>query len=508
MKRLLSFLLLGLGLPVFGQIAPDANGYYNEALRYSQTFFGGTARFQGVGGANTALGGDVSSAYSNPAGLGFMRKHEISFTPSLSFSNSNANYLGESTPSYHLNFNFNHLALALAFDKGVTTDAIKGQTVAFTMTRTNDFQSRQTYSGVNTKNSLIDYFMERNDGTTPWATLDNQIDNPTSLDGLAYICYLINPYTKDQTKFNSYDSFVPISPTRQSETIRNQGAQNMFNLSYGANFMDRLYFGASLGINYFSFRQKKSYTEDVLNKSLPLSNFTLTENLFQEGAGANISAGFIYRLHDFFRIGASWTSPTVTRITDVYDANLDVNYNNYLFQDATTNKVLNNVYAETLSIQSAYTLISPMKATAGAAIFLGKYGFLTGDLEWVNYSNAQLFDANPNFSLSGDNKTIRNLYRSVLNYRAGAEIRAGQIRLRGGFAYYADPNVSQTTFDRSQLLFTGGFGVRRTTGYWDFTIVQQQNQQAYSPYRVSQDSPQVDFTNNKVRLTFTMGFFF
>ncbi len=40
-----------------------------DALRFSRTFHMGTARFSSMGGAFTALGGDLSTAAFNPAGL-------------------------------------------------------------------------------------------------------------------------------------------------------------------------------------------------------------------------------------------------------------------------------------------------------------------------------------------------------------------------------------------------------------------------------------------------------
>ena len=55
-----------------------------DAYRYSQTELNGTARYLGMGGAFGALGGDISSMSSNPAGLGIYRSSEIVTTLSLS----------------------------------------------------------------------------------------------------------------------------------------------------------------------------------------------------------------------------------------------------------------------------------------------------------------------------------------------------------------------------------------------------------------------------------------
>jgi hypothetical protein len=65
MKKISIIILavLAIGSSVFAQTVDDA-------LRYSQIFYGGTARFMSMGGAFTALGGDMSSLSQNPGGLG------------------------------------------------------------------------------------------------------------------------------------------------------------------------------------------------------------------------------------------------------------------------------------------------------------------------------------------------------------------------------------------------------------------------------------------------------
>src|SRR4030066_108626 len=66
----------------------------DDALRYSQQFYTGTARFMSMGGAFTALGGDISSLSQNPAGLGVFRSSEISLSPQLFHNNTSANFHG------------------------------------------------------------------------------------------------------------------------------------------------------------------------------------------------------------------------------------------------------------------------------------------------------------------------------------------------------------------------------------------------------------------------------
>ena len=49
-----------------------------DALRYSNTGTGGTARSYAMANAFGALGADLSAFHINPAGLGLYRKSEVS----------------------------------------------------------------------------------------------------------------------------------------------------------------------------------------------------------------------------------------------------------------------------------------------------------------------------------------------------------------------------------------------------------------------------------------------
>src|SRR5689334_6808977 len=63
-----------------------------DALRYGYPLMGGTARNQAIGGAGGSLGGDLTSVYINPAGLGMYKNKEIVITPGYSFINNKYNY--------------------------------------------------------------------------------------------------------------------------------------------------------------------------------------------------------------------------------------------------------------------------------------------------------------------------------------------------------------------------------------------------------------------------------
>src|SRR4051794_27316227 len=74
-----------------------AQTFSEEALMISRVQPGGSARVQGMGGAQNSIGGDLSSAYYNPAGLGMYNRSDFSFTPGYTISNTDASYLGNTS---------------------------------------------------------------------------------------------------------------------------------------------------------------------------------------------------------------------------------------------------------------------------------------------------------------------------------------------------------------------------------------------------------------------------
>src|SRR5688500_9062657 len=100
MKRLI-FLVT---LMAFG-FAGYTQDFIDNALLFSRTKPGGSARIQALGGAQVATGGDYSSAFSNPAGLGMFNRSEFTFSPGLSFHNTSSDYLGVNTDDSKTVFN-------------------------------------------------------------------------------------------------------------------------------------------------------------------------------------------------------------------------------------------------------------------------------------------------------------------------------------------------------------------------------------------------------------------
>src|SRR6187397_1846729 len=86
MKHILTiaFLLL-IGRQAISQIPEDA-------LRMSWQTPSGTARNQAIGGAMGSLGGEITSIFVTPAGIGFYKNSEFVFTPGFRWTKTKRSF--------------------------------------------------------------------------------------------------------------------------------------------------------------------------------------------------------------------------------------------------------------------------------------------------------------------------------------------------------------------------------------------------------------------------------
>jgi hypothetical protein len=525
MKKLISLGLKGICMLVsFGALA---QGYPEEALIFSRTNPGGSARIQGMGGAQVALGGDYSTAYSNPAGLGFFNRSEVTLSLGTNFYNSSASYLGTSTSDSKSNFNIPGLSLVLHTDK--SKGKLLSGNFAITFNRTNNFNQNFTYQGVNNNTSMIDYFVV--DSSSPNGPFDSNYFpsqfNPngnsySSLSRLAFNNYLIGPLSEvnqggDSSRYHTYINQIPL----QHERVQISGAQNQWNIAYGVNLEDKFYLGASIGIPTINYQSSKVYTESF--SSGPLYGFEVDQNLHITGTGVNATLGAIIKPKDFIQFGLSVSSPTYyPTLSENYTASLTSGWNNYSYVDATYsshNTVLNGGLKDSIYFQSPflYSLTTPWRIKAGATFFIQKKGLITAEVERINFTNAN-FGSNSNTpaDFSSDNSLIKSLFHNVFNIRVGGEYRFGNFRGRLGYNYMPNPySLTQNNVDNTTTSYTAGVGYRSKKYFVDLGFIQTQWNSSYLPYsrgaiRNGDDqlSPIVTIKNSNLSAMITVGYNF
>ena len=484
---------------VNAQIDENAIGYFNEALLFSRTVPGGTARIQGIGGTQVALGGDISNIYSNPAGLGFFNRSQVSFSPSLKIYSNDTEFFGLNTRDNGGQFNFANLGAVFSSPRSNANSSWKGGSFGISYTKTNNFNNQFTYEGRNPSSSIIDQFIENANGIL--------LDDLGGLTGLAYDTYLINPILDQNGNAidGSYFSFIGGFPF-QREVVTTEGSQSQWSISYGGNVADRFYFGIGLGIASVNYEQRKLYTEsDFDEQPAAINDFTIRERLNIDGTGINATFGLIYRPNDFVRIGASVVTPTYYQFDEESDVAIEANYNNYFFQPE--NITLGSETAESDIFLTTYDLTTPLRLTGGVAVFFNKNGFISADVEYIDYSNSSL--SSNDFSTSADNRTIEALYTSVVNFRVGGEYRYDVFRFRGGLGYYSNPYASDG-IDLSRTELSLGAGVKFKKFYADLGVITNLSEErGYSPYTFFDGTGPVATTEiNNTNAILTLGFNF
>jgi hypothetical protein len=511
MKKLiiisLGFLCLSLSAK-----AQDAGNFSQTALDLMMINPGGSARIQGMGGVGTALGGDISSAFINPAGLGFYNRSEVSLSPSLNFLSSDGRYLNSVASDAKTNFNFANLGVVIN-KTSPGREGYKGGNIGISVNRIASFQNSMAYEGINPNRDFVDYAVDAEnafDGLVPddlsllalnvgviaefsvpdegqQSIFINGIETPVSLldkQNGEYVFFDRNTYRGDDLGFPT-----EANPTTQFESIETRGATYQTSISYGGNYNDKIFFGASLGLLFTRQEVDRLYVERPSNTDL--RELTLSDEYIIDGGGINGTFGVIVRPVTPLLLGVSYTTPTLFILEQTRELVLSTTYNDGEF------------FADGFLYPSfQYDLKTPSRFRAGATFFFGKSGFITGDVETINYGNADLRSPTEgNFSF--DNQTISQ-FNSAINYRFGAEYRLDIFRFRAGYSHFDDP--TDNGVDNADDQFTFGTGIKTERYFVDLGVVTGIDQRTnVTPFPTA---PTADITTQSTRAVLTVGFTF
>lgn len=502
MKKLfIKICTLALAIGAF-QHAEAQYFYGQDAFKYSQQKVNGTARMQGMGGSYSALGGDATNAFANPAGLGFYNRSEFSISPNFSNNNTTSDYLGNSSSLSTPNTTIGQAALIFN-SKGRGNSNKKSGSFAISYNRLIDFNNDFNYSGTNQRSSITDSFAEIANGYGATAAeLDAEFDTGLgrafSPAGLYYQLFTIEPI-----QGGGYEAFELSSPVEQNGRYTEEGSVNQWNLSYGANFNDKTYLGASLGIRTLSYRSLGDHSEFFPNADA-LQRLDYFDDLSVEGAGVNLTVGAIIKATPTLQFGVNVTTPTGMATRETYVEGLAIEFVPNTF-------TTDFPRAETAPNDFNFRITSPLRGSIGTTFFLPKkLGFLSADVEYVGYSRMNVRDLDDERWSSDQLRMIQDTYRDVVNLKVGGELRFNNINARAGVNYLADPYRNTTGIDRSETLFTVGAGYRNSRFFADVAGVFNQFTSSYTPYTVNnpEDFASARLNTNRNRLVISVGAFF
>ena len=269
-----------------------------DAQRFFERSIMGTARYVGMGGAMTAIGGDPTAVMDNPAGLGLYRRNEIAMTIDETIDRTQQL---DSRDSYQRErFMVPNVAGIMAWGSPNKQRGMIFNNFMFSYNRLASFNRDIVTQG--TQLGMVQTICNITNGL-PESNFDqDKVWEDTKiawLSILGYETYLINPTTNDQ--WTPVDNF-----TNGSLSISESGNYDQYTFSWASNINNQWYVGLSLNVPTLSYTKNISILETNRINSAELKSM-----YYVSGVGVSGSIGLIYRPIRSLRIGASFHTPTV-----------------------------------------------------------------------------------------------------------------------------------------------------------------------------------------------------
>ena len=514
MKKIITlFLSLTIAAGLFAQTADDA-------LTIAQEHFEGTARTMAMGGAFTALGGDLGAIGINPASSGVFRCSQITFSPSFTTSRSDVDYLGNRTGDRKTGMTVSNFGTVITFDTGNYTGLLN-YNFGVVYNKSNSLRSTMYASGTTANSSMLSSIAAGLEGIE-WEDIDlEKTSNPyTSSNAswpgiLAWNTYVLAPLSFLGGKYSDVtDSYIASTENydEASDELRiggsldqqfkrkTYGSNEEYSFNFGGNVSDMFYFGVNLNCRAVNYTVEEYYEEVAQNPGQFDDGFSSMDNSFwlrTQGSGVNLKFGAILTPFNGLRLGATFTTPTWYTLTDEWDYTMNTAFNN------------GNSYTETSPTGSfSYNLTAPMRWSVGAAYTFLDKGLVSVDYEQVNYANTRLVDKYTSYDpFVTENNLMAGSFNNAHILRLGAELRiSDRMALRGGYQNYS-PAVKGGV-NRNAYSAGIGFNLSPATTLdfaWTKLAVQADSFQLYDDYSSAVTVPQGTNRNSLSKVVCTLG---
>lgn len=439
-------------------------GYQDLATLFSQNDHKGTARYESMGAAFGALGGDISSVNNNPAGLSFY--NASSFTGSIQSRQSDITsvYYGNAITTQENYSNLSHAGAVIVFDDYASYEWSKFA-VGLNYRITKDFSDGFVASGNSGVATFTSFPLDT--GDTP-----------------------INYNISDEQRFSN----------------RYGGQMSEINVALSAVHQKKLYIGVGLNFYDIEFSQANTLTEFNSNEN----GDQLDANFYQQnntiGTGFSLNTGFIYKVLPSFRVGVSYQTPTW--FSEIIEETNIIENDGFFGDTEITVSNDNTIYDNTAggyypTQEFLYRLQTPSKLTTSAAFIFGKVGLISVDYTNRNFQTLRLSNSN---NFLEENKFFETSMKRTNGLNIGTEWRLGRLSVRGGYIYEESPYTNALDSDHLKAYSYGG-----GYNFGNFKVdIAFSNNNRTGVYNFYPQYPEVDASaltldNRMVTLTFTMG---
>lgn len=524
MKKIITLATLGLlvaAYPISAQTVYDAAKIADKDLN-------GTARFVGMGGAMGALGGDISTIGTNPAGIGIYRSNDVMTSFGLSSYGASSDYMGKKIDHNNIRGSFDNIGFVFASKFGNETP-LRYVNFGFNYHKAKSFYKNMSMEG-NLGNYSQTYQMaSQADGINDWGKTPFNDANIGWLSAIGYFGALISPeITTNKTDFPYLNSkgeqiYEPVNPDKPDEprkplylnpeyykSIAPRGIspfakfrseerggidQYDFNVSFNVN--DRVYLGMTVGVYSVNYSKYTYYSEDYGDKT----GYDLQSWNKINGSGFDVKFGAIVRPFENspFRIGLAIHTPTFYSLeyktsvylqSDVY--NLETDKIDLLKVDTREKLPDGGDMVRPFNLQTPWTYNFSLGYTVGKNLALG------AEYEYKDYSSMKFRDPEGYSEIFDFENSTTPMLKGVNTFRIGAEYKViPQFALRLGYnynsaafqsdafkdlPYYSIQTDTDFANSQSNNHYTLGIGYRGSMFYADLAYKYSTYKEEFYPF--------------------------
>lgn len=413
------------------QVAMGQETYENAPLL--QEDLNGTARYVGMGGAMEALGADISTISSNPAGIGLFRRSVANASLGV-VSQSGVNAFSNSVNKTHLSMD------QLGFVYTMRNNERSFINFAFNYHKSKNFNeilnaadqfSKQIVGGAST------YISSQN--KTVYQKIENNVFKGTNDYTYSYVddLYLESGVSLAKDASGN-DIYLAYPATDYLFNRSSSGYISNYDFNVSGNVNDRFYWGITFGIKDVAYRKYNEYYENLISNSEGLEVLGLASEREISGTGFDMKFGVIFRpiATSPFRVGLSVSTPTWYDLSTVSNALLSYKMSAGSGYNGGSTPVTTDVYD--------FKFYTPWKFGVSLGHTIGNNLALGASYEFANYRASDIrvndgYDMYGYTTSSSDyamNQNIKEVLRGVSTFKLGIEYKpTTDLALRAGYNF-------------------------------------------------------------------------
>lgn len=563
MKKIITLATLGLLVavaPVMAQTVYDGAKLTGKDLN-------GTARFVGMGGAMGALGGDISTIGTNPAGIGIYRSNDFMTSFGFSSYGTDSKYEGNKWNSNKIKGSFDNVGFVFASKIGNAT-ALRYVNFGFNYHKAKSFYKNMSMQGNLGPYSQTDYMAQQADGILTWGENPYTNNEFGWLSVLGYDSYLItdlisqkglDEILKANPDYKNYEPYM--HENRQVENLdgermyrtpgeyggmyyngdaifrsEERGGIDEYDFNVAFNISDRVYLGLTIGAYAVNYSKYTFYDEDYGNQQ----GYNLQSWNKIHGSGFDIKLGAIVRPFEYspLRIGLAVHTPTFYNLDYKTSARVESDVLNYLDIPNKSNVASGEIGLYDVDTRDEiygdmvreFRLQTPWTYNISLGYTIGKSWALGAEYEYMDYSTMKFKDPDGYAAGMEFENSTTPMMKGVHTLRLGAEYKViPQFAIRAGYNYstavfhgdaYKDLPVNSietdTDFANTKALsnYTLGIGYRGDIFYADLAYKFSMYKENFFPFTnsyIEDGEPKIGspfatkVTNTRSQVLFTLG---